>query len=197
MLAIWSSLAAAAPPVEDPKDARGVHVVIRGLVEHYNEPALAAVYKSGTWLSGLGIAVPVLGSLGLDLEVGFGRLKGEGSTFELAPLSGLVELARPLSGQDGRLDGFVGLGPAWTVFGERIEGTTEGAVQGARIAGELRGGLRIDTGLVDPPSPPAPTGLVRRLELELYLARRAQLPGDGAGFQLGAWRGSLGVGMVF
>jgi hypothetical protein len=195
---VWSSLALAAPDPARPgaapaEDEPGVQLVLRGLVEHWNEPALSAVYKSGTWLGGLGLVVPVVGPLGLDLELGFGRLKGTGSTMELAPLSALVELGAPM----GRLDGFVGVGPAWTVFGERVEGSTEGAVQGARIAAELRAGLRLDTGLVDPPSPPTPQGLLQALQLEVYVARRAQMPGEAEGLQLGAWRGSVGLGMEF
>lgn len=205
MMIVLGSLAAfaASPERPTPEGAeperldRGVHVVARGLVERYGDASLAAVYKSGTWLSGVGLGLPLLGPLGLDLEAGFGRLRGASTTFEIAPLSGLLTVAVPLAKQGRRLEGVFGAGPAWTAFGERIEGSTEGAVQGARIAGELRGGIRVDTGLVDPPSPPAPQGLVRRIELEIYLARRARLPGNEGGLSLGAWRGSLGIGMVF
>lgn len=195
IFAVFSSLALAAP--EEARPSPGVRLAVRGLVERYNDPALASVYKSGIWLSGLGLAVPLLGPLGVDLEGGFGRMRAEGSTFEIAPLSGLLTLSFPLGGPDRRVDGFLGAGPAWTMFGERIEGSTEGSIQGARIAGELRFGLRIDTGLIDPPSPPAPPGLLQRLELECYAARRAQFPSDAEGLLLGAWRGSLGIGLVF
>jgi hypothetical protein len=95
----------------------------------------------------------------------------------------------------GKVDGYLGIGPTWTAFSEKPTAPSADVVQGARIGAEVRGGLRADTGLVDPPMPPATAGPVRRLELEVYLARRSDLPG-GKGLQLGAWRGCVGLGFV-
>lgn len=179
----------AGPPPEPTTPQRDVHLVARGLVERWNDPAIATVYKSGTWLGAIGVAVDVIGPIGLDVEAGFGRLRAEGSSFEIAPLSALVSFTAPL----GRVDAYAALGPAWTVFTETGGAT---AVDGARLAGELRGGVRIDTGLIQPARPPAPAP-VRALELEVYLARRSELPGGATGLHLGAWRGSVGLGVVF
>lgn len=187
----WLSLMALAAPAEKPE--RHVTVVARGLVERWNDPSIATVYKSGTWLGGLGVVAPVVGPLGLDIELAFARLAGTNTSFEVAPLSALVELSAPL----GSITGFVGLGPSLTVFTERSERPGVSVVDGARIAGEIRGGLRIDTGLVDPPMAPAPSGPLQRLDVELYVGRRTQLPGGPPGLLLGAWRASLGLGLVF
>ena len=193
---IWLGTALAAPPVPEPPEKPGVQVVIRGLVEQWNDPAIAAVYKSGTWLGGIGVVAPVIGPVSVDLEASFRRLQGEGSTFEVFPLSGVVEVGGPLGG--GRADGFVGLGPTWTGFSEKPTEAPVDLVQGARLGAELRAGLRLDTGLVDPPMPPATGGPVRRLNLEIYLARRSGLPGGPTdGLQLGAWRGCVGLGLGF
>lgn len=188
MIALFASAFAAPPPSISPREPSGFRVVARGLVEQWDDPALATVYKSGTWLGGVGVIAPVWGPILVDLEASFKRISGAGSTFEIAPLSGLVEVAM----KQGSIQPYAGLGPTWTVFSEK--GAT--TVNGSRIAGEIRGGLRINTGLVQPPLPPASGGPVKALEIELYLGRRMTLPG-GTGLSLGAWRGSLGVGVAF
>jgi hypothetical protein len=189
MIALLSSAFAGPLPGEAPSDPSGVRVVLRGLVESWDDPALSAVYSSGTWLGGLGVVVPVWGPVLVDVEASFRRLESGGSTFEIAPLSALVEFGP----RKGTVEPYAGLGPTWTAF---TESAGDSSVQGARLAAELRGGLRVDTGLVRPPMPPAGDGPVRALEIELYLARRVSLPG-GEGFALGAWRGSLGVAVAF
>lgn len=194
MIAWWSLSALAADPAAEPeKRERHVTVVARGLVERWNDPAIATVYESGTWLGGLGVVVPFVGPLAVDAEISFSRLKANGTTLELAPLSAIVELGLPI----GAATGFVGLGPALVVFTERSERAGLLAIDGARFTLEARGGIRVDTGLVDPPMAPAPSGPIHRLDVELYVARRNELPIDDEGFVLGAWRASLGLGLVF
>jgi hypothetical protein len=177
---------AASPPPGDTPPTSSVGVALRGTTEAWSDPAIAQVYRSGAWFGGLGVVVRMGGWFALDAEANFRRLKGEGSELTLAPMSLLAEARRPF----GVVEAFVGLGPTWTAFTEG--GETGPVVTGARLAGELRTGLRIDTGLVDPPMAPANGGPVRAVELEIMIGRRAELPG-GDGFSLGAWRGGVGL----
>src|SRR4051812_37519617 len=108
------SLSALASPIPEAPEKPGVQLVIRGLVEQWNEPAISAVYKSGTWLGGIGVVAPVVGPVAVDLEASFRRLTGTSSTLEMAPLSGLVEL----NGALGAASGFLGVGPTWTAYSE-------------------------------------------------------------------------------
>ncbi len=185
MIAGWAVAALAAGSADDEPFVT-VAVGLRGTTEAWSDPAIAQVYRSGAWFAGLGVVTGIGPWLAVDTEATFRRLRGEGSTLELAPLSLLVELHHPV----GAVDGFVGLGPTWTVFSE---GAEQGpVVAGARIAGELRAGLRVDTGLVQAPVGPASAGPVRGVELEVMVGRRSELPG-GDGFALGAWRGGVGL----
>ncbi|MEZ4239386.1 MAG: hypothetical protein R3F59_25165 [Myxococcota bacterium] len=195
LLALGISGSAAAgtpPPTEAPPPPKAeIHLLARGMIERWNDPSIATAYKAGTWLAGAGLVFDLLGPLGVDVEAGYSRLQGQGDAqLEVAPLSMLVELTAPL----GRADAFLGAGPAWTVFTE-----TGGpkAIDGARLSAEIRGGVRIDTGLIQPAAPPAPAP-VRRMEVELAFARRAELPGGPPkGLHLGAWRATVGLGVVF
>lgn len=184
-----AGLALAAPP--EPLPEPRVEVALRGVVERWNDPAIASVYKSGTWLGALGLVVPIAGPVGVDAEVGFSRVSAaSGGSFEIAPLSLLAEGTAKF----GLARGFVGLGPAWTAFTERAGAQV---VDGARLSLEARVGVRVDTRLVDPPSPPATGGPVRRVSLEVAFARRSELPSKAPGFALGAWRGTVGLGVAF
>ncbi|MCA9493238.1 MAG: hypothetical protein KC621_25075 [Myxococcales bacterium] len=186
----WVAAAALAGDVaEPPRERRPVDVVLRGMIERWEDPALATVYASGVWAGGAGLVAPVIGPIDLDVELAFARLKGEGTTFEVAPLSLMPEIGAPM----GPVRGYLGLGPTWTVFGERVDDGSR-SVTGARIAAELRAGLRADTGLVRPPMAPANAGPVRRIDVEIYVGRRSQLSG-GDGFHLGAWRASAGLAL--
>lgn len=185
----WLAVAALAGDAEQPRERRTVDVVLRGMVERWEDPSLSAVYASGVWAGGAGLVAPIVGPLDVDVELAFARLKGEGTTFEIAPLSLLPEIGAPL----GPVRGFLGVGPTWTVFGEREDEGLRG-VTGARIAAEVRAGLRADTGLVHAPMAPANAGPVRRIDVEIYVGRRSQLSG-GDGFHLGAWRASAGLAL--
>jgi len=68
-------------------------------------------------------------------------------------------------------------------------------IRGARPSWEARAGVRIDTGLIQPPNPPAPGGPIRALDVEIYVARRFTT--KGTGFNLNTWRASVGLGMRF
>ena len=189
MIALVASAFAAVPasiPREDPPRST-LAVGLRGAAERWSDPAIGQVYKSGSWFGGIGVVGRFGPLLGVDAEATFARLDGEGTTLELAPLSLLGEVRCPF----GASEGFVGLGPTWTSF---VEKASEGrVVTGARLAGELRLGLRVDTGLVHPPMPPADGGPVRKVEFEFAVGRRSELPSSAPGFALGAWRGTVGL----
>jgi hypothetical protein len=188
--ALWTAAALALAPPAPPEPA--LRVMLRGQTERWNDPSIAAIYGSGAWQGAVGLVIPVWGPLSVDLEGGFARKRGSGSKLELTPLSGLVEATAPF----GVVEGFVGLGPTWTAFTET--GGTQRVVSGARVAGEIRLGLRADTSLVIPPAPPARGGPIRRVDVEFYVARRSEWPKkDDSGFQLGAWRASVGLGLAF
>ncbi len=185
---IAALLVTAALAADGDKEREPILVIGRGLIERWNDPAIATVYKSGAWLGGLGLVTPIIGPVAVDVEIGFARLKAGEATLELVPLSGLVEGFAPL----GPVQGFAGLGPTWTGFTE-VGG--DEAVDGARIAAELRAGVRVDTQFVDPPAPPAPAGPIRALMLEINVGRRFEFPGSPPkGFHLGAWRACIGLG---
>lgn len=175
----------ASTPPREPRASIGV--ALRGTTEAWADPAVQQIYRSGAWFAGLGVVWRWGGWFAVDAEASFRRLKTEGGpTLELAPLSLLAEVRAPA----GAVEAFVGLGPTWTAFSEAVDG--EAVVTGARLAGELRTGLRVDTGLVQAPMAPATGGPVRAIELEFQVGRRSELPG-GDGFRLGAWRGGVGL----
>ena len=184
--AAWVSLARAEAPEPEPEPLVTVAVGVRGTTEAWSDPAIAQVYRSGTWFAGLGVVVRVGPWLAIDAEGTFRRLRTETSQLELAPLSLLAELHQPI----GAVDGFVGIGPTWTSFSESAAGAE--VVSGARVAGELRTGIRVDTGFVRETMDPSGAGPVRAIELELMVGRRSEVPG-GDGFRLGAWRGAVGL----
>lgn len=188
---------AAPVPSDAPPD--GPRVVLRAIAEHRGEAAIAAVYRSGGAAVGLGLGLPVTPRLDLDLEAAYSRVQSRETDdlrLELLPLSALGAWhARPGRGATP----YAGLGATWTAFSEHhpADPTGRAVTSGARLGVEARLGLRIDTGFVQPPLPPADTGPVRRLEIDTYLARRSRLPlPDATGFDLGGWRLAVGVSWV-
>lgn len=172
-----------------------VRVALRGATELIDDPAITQVYGSATWFAGASVAWPIAPQRDagpvVEVEAAWHRATADASTLRLVPLSALFEW------QTRRLVYF-GIGPTFTVFQEThplVDGV--GVTSGGRIAGELRAGIRVDTGLVDPPMPPAPTFGPRAIEFELYVSRRSELPGRPEGFDLGAWRGAVGLVLCF
>lgn len=206
-LILLTELAIASPPPD--LDAR---IALRGIAEQWSEPAIASVYRSGMMLGGAAVVLPVpTVPLGAGLELGYLRMEhgdegptteeqaesgtldyGETPVLELVPVSVLIEwyLVDAPAWQ-----AYLAAGPTLTSFTERY-GDADGAVEatsGARIAAEVRMGLRIDTGLIDPPAAPA-SSPIEALEIEIYGGRRAQRPG-AEGFDLSAWRGAIGLSL--
>ncbi len=189
-------------------DEEGIRLSVRGILESWDEPTLST--SSGTTrgvVAGVGLGVPLHELLVLDFEMGFKRLIGSAATREgdvteetevtdLIPMSLQAQGRLPL-GEQGEI--YAGLGPTLTVFRNDHPGLNplngEPMTGGAKMAGEMRLGFRIDTGLIQPARAPGMGRQVRAVEFEGYAGRRWQLQPRDEGFDLAAWR--LGVGLSF
>lgn len=187
MLLLAEALAAG-PDLQD----EGVSVVVRGIGESWDEPTLTEDYVPGALLGGVGVVVPLHAMVVLDLEFAAGRWKGSPvdcpgtceSTLTLKPVSLVVEARMPLE----RGYAFAGAGLSLAVFNESAPTkVTLGQIGSV----DLRGGLRWDLGLE--------LDRTKGTFLELYGGRRMQRDEYGIvdGYDLAAWRGSLGVGFTF
>jgi len=191
---------AAASDDEEERPPVDTLVAVRAVAETWSDPAIGTLYATGGLLGAVGVVVPISRKIRLDVEAGYRRMyQDDGAEspddtyrFEMVPVSIVPEFT--FVGKERPLDGFIGLGPSFAGFREHAPAGPEGlgVTRGAKFGLELRAGLRIDTGLIQPRM--APTSPVRGVDVELYGARRLQLPG-GTGFDLDAWRGGLGVGV--
>ncbi len=69
------------------------------------------------------------------------------------------------------------------------------SAQTAAVLGwEMRLGTRIDTGLIQPRLAPAGPGVLKALEIEIYVGRRFHRK-PAAGVDLSAWRAALGASL--
>lgn len=193
-----------APPAPDPAPEASeaerlpVRVAVRGIAETWSDAGIGTVYATGGLFGGLAVVAPLFGPLAIDVEVAYRRLyiddgaetADDRLTMEVVPVSFVVEYV--LQNDESPVEGFLGLGPALATYREHHppDATGLGLTGGAKISLEPRFGLRFDTGLVQPRM--APTSPVQGVDLELYGARRLQMPG-GKGFDLDAWRGGLGL----
>jgi hypothetical protein len=202
-MALAQSAAPAAPPAAPDEEAVAkpdVLVAVRAVAETWSDAGIGTFYATGGLLGAIGVVVPFSNTLRLDVEVGYRRMyRDDGADepddtyrFEVVPISLVPEWT--FVGKEGPVDGFVGVGPSFAGFREHAPPSVEGigVVSGAKLSLELRAGLRIDTHLVQ--ARMAPTSPVRGVDVEIYGARRFQLPG-GKGFDLDAWRGGIGVGV--
>ena len=182
-----------------------LRVILRAVAEQWNEPAIATVYQQGGLLGGIGIIIPVWDDLSLDIEFVYRRFpQGGGSVatgatgyqLQVLPISFTPEYKFALNGP---MHGFVGFGAAYTVFSEDAITAASGVsvVSGARLATEVRTGIRFDTGLIVPHQSAIPQAGIQAIELEIYGARRMQLPRQVERLNMGAWRGCIGLGMRF
>jgi hypothetical protein len=173
----------------------GPSIVARGVAETWADEAIGTVYRTGAFMGGVGAVLPIKGHIGIDLDIAYRRMSprdgSETMTLELLPVTLLAEWT--FAG-NGPLDAFAGLGPVMATFTERhaLEaGDGDGVTRGARLGAEVRVGLRFDTGLVQP-SIALNRQVVQGVDVELFGARRFQRPGI-EGFDLGAWRGGIGI----
>lgn len=193
LLALLTSAHAADPET----DRSSIGFGFRGVVESWDDPALGDVYRTGMLAPGIAGVVPLFSGLKLEVEVAYRRMKPRDETvdarLEMLPTVALLEMDL-IHRSFG--DVYLGAGPALTAFTERHPGnvsdTSTAVLRGLRGAGELRAGVRLDTGLVRPWDIPDMQTGVKRLELDVSVGRRVALPAD-TGFQLGAWRMHVGV----
>ncbi len=169
-------------------------IALRGVAEQWSDTSISSTYGQGAPIGAIGLGVPISDRLWLDVEVGYRRLTTETDetlSFNLIPASVLAEW----SFGHGRARPFLAAGPTLTAFHEQHSLNADGlsATSGARIAGELRFGGRVNTGLIAPARAPAPS-VVQSASIELYVARRQARPFGGKnGLDLGAWRAALGI----
>lgn len=218
-----ASLALAGPPTSlspEPSGPSGlvaerqaptdVRVAVRGLVDMRHDAFLASRYGTGGVGAALGVVVPLVGALSVDVEFGYSRAgssEGGESTLQLLPATFLAELAWVPS-EDRGLELFAGAGPAltmWSESGQDPDWMAENAedptapqptvLRGARPGLEVRAGLRVNLGLVQQSLDPIPSGPVKAIELEVLVARR--LATHSSGFDLNSWRAGVGVAFRF
>ena len=102
----------------------------------------------------------------------------------------------------------MGVGPTATLFKEEHEPFTSseedtlasGITSGTKIGGEARVGVRLMTGLVSPSYSAVPESgrSLQGVSVELGFGRRFQKEPDvDGGFDLAAWRATVGLGLNF
>jgi hypothetical protein len=117
------------------------------------------------------------------LDVGTGA-----TSLELVPLV----FALGANHRVGSVEVFGAIGSAVTVYNST---DAEGTISGTKIGLSAQGGVRIDTGLVQPSIRRDAIQRVKAVDLELMIGRRQhQLFGVGAGLDLSGWR--VGVGLL-
>lgn len=196
----------------EPAPGSQVSLWFRGVGEVWDDPEIARVYRSSALMVGAGLVVPVHRHVQIDLEGGYqsmggleidletGSSTGNGTSMQIVPLSVLVEGRMPF-GDGSHL--FAGAGPTATLFKEESsswetdELSVGPVVSGTKLGGEARLGVRLATGILaaTPDSVPRPGPKVDGLHVELYAGRRFQKAESG--FDLAAWRGTVGLGVQF
>lgn len=193
-------LAGAAPTPPEAPD-RDIILSLRGLGEIWQDPHISSLYRSSRFSGGLHLSWQFHNWLSADLEMSTLRmLNDDGSRLELSPLS-LNAAARK---EIGRAEVSAGLGPALVPFSEA--GSNSSYTPGTKLGLDVRAGLRLATGLYDPPAYPA--SVIERVDLEIFVGRRqhfgptsTQLPADLEGYvgpgrlDLSAWRVGVGLGV--
>ncbi len=175
--------------------AAGPALALRVVAEARDDVSIASVYGPGGAAGGGALQLGLVGRLGMSLDAEWSRKQpreGGDASLDFLPFAALVTWRLVDEPERFRLG--VALGPTLTVFSERA-GRVNGpdlVTTGTRMGAESRLVLQIDTGLVRPRMEPA-TNLVEAVLVELYGARRFQLPGGEPRFQLGAWRAGLGL----
>ena len=192
-----------APPGSNAMDREGIRLSVRGVGESWQDPNLTRIYKDSVFSGGVGVAVPLHTYIGIEIEASYkrqagvevfaedGEVSGIASAFELVPLTLAVHGRWPLA-NSGEL--YLGLGPTISVFTEEHSIRSDNgqvSTQGMKINMDSRIGVRIDTGLHQPPMAPGLNGELQAIDLEVFIGRRWQF--GTVGFDLSAWRAGLGL----
>ena len=210
MASTWSAPAHALPELlaDIPVliDQEGIRLGARVVVETWDEPELQNRFDASRGLvAGLSLGIPLHQLVVTEVEIGFHRFVegvdeegiATGDTLDIMPMSWQFQGRLPV-GEPGEV--FLGLGPTLTPFRhahpDHLNAENEDyATNGVKLAGELRVGFRIDTGLIQPARAPGMGRQFRAVDFEGYVARRFQLQPGGQGYDLAAFR--LGLGLSF
>lgn len=189
-----AALAAEPAPATEPRVDQGLVLSFRGVGEVWQDPAIAAHYRSSRF-AGAGFAGWFfLPSLGATLEAGYMRQDAAADRGGVSP--GSLELIPLTLGVQWRrvgeaADVFAGGGAAFAVFNES---TAARVTSGTKPGLDLNAGVRIHTNLLQPSMRPSGSPGVRGLDVELFAGRRQHHAfGLGSGFDLGAWRVGAGL----
>lgn len=160
----------------------GIRFSVRAVGESLSGPHVTRVYRNSILSGGGALLVPLHRSFVLDLEATYKRVAGNeinaetelasgvSSSFQLVPISAIVEGRVPMAG-GGEV--FAGVGPSFTVFREEhsLSSIRTTSTQGTKVATDFRVGARIETGLAMPSAAPVGRQL-QSVEFEVFLGGR-------------------------
>ena len=212
LAACWSAPAHALPEIltsiPTRIDEEGVRMGVRVVAELWEEPELQKRFDQNRGLTGaLSLGVPLHDYLVVELEVAVNRRlesvdesgSASGDTFDMVPVSFQVQGRLPL-GSAGEL--FLGAGPnlvpyRWNHPTSKNELNGDYITDGTKLQGEVRMGVRFDTGLIQPARAPGMGRQIKACDFEAYAARRHQRQPapERDGIDLAAYR--LGLGLSF
>ncbi len=204
--AAWAQDGGAPAPSGPPAAKAPQHEVLlgfRGVGEIWQDAAIVQSYRSSRFAgAGFG-AFGVNDWLMVEAELGYMRQPSDtgrtvthtsatysvaAGSLELIPVTIGLSVNRELD----RAEVFAGVGGALAVF---TESTDEGSISGVKPGVDLRLGTRIHTSMFEPRIRPGmSTNANKGLDVELMLGRRQHHAfGMGSGFDVSAWRVSVGL----
>lgn len=183
-------------------ETSGVLLGARGVGEVWQDANLILDVGRSSRFGGSGVlSYRVWRMFSVDFEAAYHRMSGtehtvtshqlgtEATSFELVPLV----FAVGANHQAGNVEVFANLGSAVTIYSSTHP--QAGTISGTKFGLSVLGGVRIDTGLVQPSIRRDANQPVKAVELELMIGRRQhQLFGVGDGLNLSGWR--VGVGLL-
>jgi hypothetical protein len=182
-------------------EAAGVLLGVRGVGEVWQDSSLILDVGRSSRFGGAGaLSYRVWRMFSADFEAGYHRMSGlehgvtshatgtEATSFEMVPLV----FAVGANHQARNVEVFANVGSAVTIFSSTHP--EAGTISGTKFGLSVQGGVRIDTGLVQPSIRRDANQPVKAVDLEIMIGRRQhQLFGVGDGLNLSAWR--VGVGL--
>jgi hypothetical protein len=201
MLAALFVLLPSAAQAQDDDPPVGLLLGARGVGEVWQDALLIRELGRSSRFGGTGLmSYRVWRFVGVDVEVGYHRMKGTGveretdntaeeaTTWEMVPLALSASAAHSV----GKVEVFGSIGSAMTVYSSTDE---KGTISGTKFGPVVMVGARIDTGLVQPTIRRDAPNTLRSVDLELAIGRRQHQPfGIGEGLDLSAWR--VGIGLI-